>query len=268
LLKLLHYDLYADIFTDKGIMKAKCAIKLENTNPKPVSRINFLLNKGLKVTNIKVDGSSLNFVQNLCCFTDISEVEVNYIEARLKPSLAPSSSTQITIIYQGTIESYENIFQYIKDKINSDYTIIRLDAYSYPILGEPELRKQVSIIPSQRFSYNLEISVPKGLIVTNIGKLVSILEEDNRVIYKYMSKKPSWRIDIAVSRFKTEISENKDITVFALKEDFEHAKRIVKEVKRCLQFYEAILPIKLPIKKTISHIPRPTSSDVSTVVSN
>jgi len=33
-------------------------------------------------------------------------------------------------------------------------------------------------------------------------------------------------------------------------------------------FFEAAFPIKLPIKKTVSHIFRPTSSDVKTVVSN
>ncbi|HDI75472.1 MAG TPA: hypothetical protein ENF55_05900 [Thermoprotei archaeon] len=238
MLNPLHYDLHADIFTARKVMKAKCTIKLENRGTEPVNYINFLLNKGLKVTSIKVDNNPLSFVQSLRYFTDIRGIEVNYIKARLKSPLAPGSSTQITILYQGTIESYNNVFRYVKDNIGSDYTIIRLDSYSYPILGELELRKQISTIPSQRFSYNLEISVSRGLIVANVGKLVGVLEEDNRVLYRYMSKKPSWRIDIAVSRFKVETSRERDITIFALEEDFEHAKRILRKVERCLQFYE------------------------------
>jgi len=239
LLTPLQYNLHADVLTDRGVMKAKCTVKLRNTSSKPISCINFLLNKGLKVTSIEVDRKSLNFVQSLRHFTDIREVKVNYIEVKLKSPIAPGSNAQITIMYQGTIKGYDNVFRYVKDKISNDYTILRLDAYSYPVLGELELRKQISTIPSQRFSYNLEIRVPKGLIVANTGKLVGVLEENNRVLYRYVSKKPSWRIDIAVSRFKVESSRKRDITIFALEEDFEHAKRILREVERCLQFYEA-----------------------------
>lgn len=147
----------------------------------------------------------------------------------------------MTIDYEGSIKDYSNVFPYVKDCIG-EYTLIRTDAYSYPILLVNDLRFHglVSSIVNQRFKYRIEVNVPQGYVVANVGRLVNHKVKDEYEVYVYVSKVASWRIDIAIARFKVLEEKEDDLKVFYLPGDKEYAVKILNALKNCLRYYREL----------------------------
>ena len=236
-IKPLQYTLIIDISIDNKLLKAESRIKLLNAGAEPVDRFQLLLNRGLNVTAIEYDKGDVSFTQRRDGFTDLKEMVVNIVDVLLGKPLKGGDTVSMHVTYEGEISSYEDIFAYIKDRISEEYTLIRTDAFSYPILGVMEFKRLISLIPQQRVGFELKVRVPTGYKVANVGKLLSYVEADDKVTFTYASKLPSWRIDIAVSEFNLLSDEELDLHVFALEADHVHAERILRELIRCLRFY-------------------------------
>ncbi|MCD6368308.1 MAG: hypothetical protein J7L38_00755 [Thermoproteales archaeon] len=236
-IKPVEYYFTANVLVDEGVLQAKCRVKLSNLGAEPENTVQILLNRGLKASSVEQPGRRVIFTQRLCRFPDLKEIEVNLIEIHFERPLKPGGTTWITLAYEGEVEGYEEVFAYARDKIDENFSLIRTDVFSYPVVGAPEFKKLVSLLPSQRFNYRLEVTVPEGFKVANIGRLLGYRRKKDMVTYIYVSKLPSWRMDIAVARFKLLFDKEEDLRVFALEEDYAHAERIMHELKRCLAFY-------------------------------
>ncbi len=236
-IKPLHYTLIIDISIDDKLLKAESRIKLLNAGAEPVDRFQLLLNRGLNVTAIEYDKGDVSFTQRRDRFKDLNEMVVNTIDVFLDKPLKAGDTVSMHVTYEGEISSYEDVFTYIKDRISEEYTLIRTDAFSYPVLGVMEFKQLISLLTRQRVGFELKVTVPTGYKVANVGKLLSYVETDDKVTFTYVSKLPSWRIDIAVSEFNLLSDEALDLHVFALETDHIHAGRILRELMRCLRFY-------------------------------
>jgi len=143
LIKPVEYDLTADILVDKGILRAKCRVKLSNLGAEPESTVQVLLNRGLKVSSIEYAGGEANFTQRACEFLDLRKMKVNLIEICFERPLKPGDTAWITLVYEGEIKSYEEVFAYARDKINETFSLIRADVFSYPMVGVPEFKTRL-----------------------------------------------------------------------------------------------------------------------------
>lgn len=229
--------MYVDVDVFNGFLKANCGVKLENQMGEPISKVTFLLNRGLTVNFIKCIGRHAEFTQQLTELEDLENVEVNFVEVFFDEPLNTGDIVRLSLNYDGQITDYQHVFKYVKDTINESFTLIRPDAYSYPVIGRLKLKESIPIITSQRFDYKLKIKSPKEYVVANVGRLINRIGFDDKVMYIYESKLPSWRIDVAIAKFKETWDVPNDLHVFIFEEDYEHAIRILNELKRVLRFY-------------------------------
>ena len=150
-----------DPFKEKLLGKAEIMVK--NTCPNSINEISLLLNKGLRITS-----SSLKCSQNPYTITVPSlnnkGIIVNHMVIKLPRALHPNNVARIIVVFEGRIEGYQDVFPYIKDRINKDYILIRPDAFSYPIVSDPDFNQLIANLPRQRFTYKLTVKIPYGYI--------------------------------------------------------------------------------------------------------
>jgi len=242
MLSPLKHSLSIEVRPHEGLINAVARINVINSGEEPVAKLLALLNKGLRVSEVRACGARVKFLkQGIAGVAGVEGLQVNVVEVVLEEPLTPRKEVTIEIKYGGAITGYEDVFPYVKDRVSAEYTLVRPDAFSYPVLGPPDFRALASKLPRQRFDYEVEVTVPKGFVAANVGALQSVEERGERVTYVFKSKLPSWRIDVAVSKFSVVEDEALNIRVYSLPEDVEHARRVLKEVLRCLKLYRGLL---------------------------
>jgi len=174
----------------------------------------FVLNKGLRVENCNV-----SFSQSIIELIDFKSYEVNLIELE-----EPKEEFQIR--YCGTLESYEHIFPYLKDKISKEYTLLRTDTYFYPIFAEPRFKSLINAITMSKFDAEISISgVPDEYKLASGGE---ILGSKIRILN-------TWRLDIAIAKFS--LIKYNDFKAFVLIGNEEQGKRILELIRKAFNFY-------------------------------
>lgn len=242
MLSPFEYSLSIDVMPHDGIIDAAAKVKVINSGEEPTAKLLTLLNRGLKVSEVSTHGVHVkSFKQGITSVAGVKGLQVNVVEVVFEEPLMPGKEATIEVRYGGAITGYEDVFPYVKDRVGVEYTLVRLDAFSYPVLGPPDFTALASTLPRQRFDYEVKVVVPKGFVVANVGALQSVEERGGRVTYVFRSKLPSWRIDVAVSKFAIVEDNAFDLRAYSLPEDVEHARRILREVPRCLKLYRDLL---------------------------
>jgi hypothetical protein len=198
-----YYHLKLSFDFKEELMKGSCEMKIENESDTTFIQIPVLLYRLMKVESVQNQANeNLSFTQSVTQFEDFPKLQANYIVIQEK--ILPYETKIIKIHYSGYLLGYEETgMRYKKDKISPDFTIIRNDAYSYPVIGKPSISFLRENIAAHYFEYKIEVTVPDSLIVANGGILESIRKyENNLSTFQYASKKPNWRIDIAIAPYK------------------------------------------------------------------
>jgi len=220
-------ELYLHLLIDlrRGTLKGCAHIKL-NREAK-----HFLLNKELKVEYCNV-----KFSQRVIEFVDLRGYEVNFVELK-EPVKEPE------IEYSGVLGSYEDFFPYLKDKISEEYTLLRTDTLFYPIFAEPTFKDKVNAVVTSNFDARILIAgIPSGYRIAFGGEIQgSELKISN-----------TWRLDIAIAKFS--LIGNEYFKAFVLAGSEEHAKRILRLIKKAFEFYCSKFG-KRKAKYTIIEIP-------------
>ena len=124
--------------------------------------------------------------------------------------------------------------EYVKDNINPNFTILRMDSYAYPVAGVPSWEKN-NAAGLANFNYTVSVTVPDSLTVINGGKLISKKISNGTAEYIYENIKTAWRIDIAIAKYSS-ISNN-GFTVHYFPEDSSGAKIISAAVLKSYALY-------------------------------
>ena len=133
-----------DLHVDHGNERVEGLERLtvRNISDASASDVPLLLNRLMTVTG----AGGLPFAQQVVIFEDDSKRQVNFTTVHLPEPLAPGSSRTISVAYGGHIASYEETGElYVKDRVSDEYTIVREDAYSFPMLGVPSLARNQTI---------------------------------------------------------------------------------------------------------------------------
>ena len=234
-LKTDNYDMELFIDFTKGKLSGKCGILLTNTSDKKIPKIPLLLYRLMSVTAITdTNGNPILFEQQVKQFDDFGKLQVNTIN--IKDTIQSKQQKQIIIYYEGYLLGYtETGMRYIKDKISPDFTLIRDDAYSYPIIGKPSLSFLRQNSRNRNFTYDIKVTVPDSLVVANGGILESKSTIGNQTTYSYKSKKENWRLDIAIAPYKK--TEAGQLDIFYYK-DSSAAKNIANIGIRTFALYK------------------------------
>ncbi len=230
-LKVGQYDL--DFKFDFENERLSCIAKVDISGEGDT--LNLLLYRLLKVSSITDNsGSNIDFTQEVVSFEDFEKLQVNHIKIPLRELLRINST--LTINYEGSILGYsETGMNYVKDHISPEFTIIRMDAFAYPLQGTPSLQALKSL-GLQHFDYKISATVPDSLKAVAIGKLIEIEQKERTAKYNYQSILPSWRIDLAIGKYNTLSFDN--FRIYFFKEDSIGAQRVYNTIHQTKLLYD------------------------------
>jgi hypothetical protein len=230
-----HYHLELSFDFKNETMQGNCKMTILNQSDTPVTQIPLLLYRLMKVNSVKdSDGENLNFTQSVISIEDFPKLQANHIVVDFE--ILPHKSIDIEMEYNGHLLGYaETGMKYITDRISPKFTIIRNDAYAYPVISKPSFAFLVNNIRNHLFTYDIHVTVPDTLTVASGGRLHSqTTHSQNLMKYHYISKKPTWRMDIAIASYN--ILNNDAINIFYLNNETQ-ARKISEHGLNALQSY-------------------------------
>lgn len=184
------------------MIRGDTRLVLENAAPTPVSQVSLLLYRLLHMDSVRNDqGGSLEYTQQVAGFTDFPQLQVNQVVVTLPRPLAPGERTTLQLRYSGYLLGYaETGMAYIKDRIDTAFTILRDDSWVFPQVGTPSISALRSA-PPRAYSYSARITVPRGLRVVNGGHLDGVDTVADAVTFRYSNARPAGRLDFAIARY-------------------------------------------------------------------
>jgi len=266
--KILEYKLNLRIDYGTKKLYGKCEITISNETNQPIGTVPVLLYRLLSVKNVENENSvPLPFNQEVVSISGWEEIQVNFIEISLIKMLSPGEQCKIELEYEGYLFGYSaEGWRYVKDHIDKNFTIIRTDGFGYPVIGYPNERDMMMIVQEQ-YDYLINITVPNEMIVVTAGKLIDRTKTDDETTFIFRSKKPSWRIDIAISDYQTfEKGENK---VYYFAPDSLGAQKVMNALKASYELYTSWFgPLDSFQGFTIIEVPEGYSSqkDVTAII--
>jgi aminopeptidase N len=200
---ILEYNLDLKIDYETEKLHGLCEITLLNRLDRPIERIPLLLYRLMTVTSVENEKQqTLAYTQTVTSVSGWEKLQVNVVEITLNEPMTPNEQTRIKIAYNGYLLGYsETGWRYVKDHIDKNFTILRTDGFSYPVIGYPDDEDMWAIV-TERYDYTIRVTVPAGLTAVTGGRLIDRTETGDKTTFVYHSKKPSWRLDIAISDYQ------------------------------------------------------------------
>ena len=263
-----HYDLAVEINFAREMLRGTAGIEMVNPSKEPVREVSLLLYRLLHVGAVHdSQGNDLAFKQAVVAFEDEGRLQVNQVVVTLAQPLAPGTRTTVELRYDGYLLGYtETGMLYVKDRIDSTFTILRDDAFAYPEPGYPSFAVMHGA-PEASFSYSARITVPKGFTVANGGRLEGVDSLGDQVTFRYASLKPSWRMDFAIAKY-TELTAG-TVRVYHLPGDAAGAAGVVEAARKSFDLYTGWFgPLHGSAALTFIEIPDGWGSqaDVTTII--
>lgn len=230
------YELDMKVDIPNKELVASARITVRNAGHAPVRSGSFLLYRLMRATDVRDDaGRRLAFTQPVVEFEDHATLQVRQVNVTLPRPLPPGQSAVVQIDYRGALLGYaETGMSYIRDRIDSAYTLIRLDAFAYPYPGVPSHRVNRRAGPPT-YDYRGRVTVPDGFTVANGGQLLGTRSASGWTTFEYRNIKPAWRMDFAVARFS--VREGGAVRIFHLPEDSAGGTRVIESMNRTLETY-------------------------------
>lgn len=232
--KAYKLDLKIDFANDK--LYGKCEILLRNRAAQPLVKVPVLLYRLLTIKSIENDEHiPLQFTQDIKAVEGFDKLQVNYTEVLLPKALMHGEEIKIVITYDGYLLGYSlEGWRYVKDHIDRNFTIMRTDGFGYPVIGYPTDQDMMAVA-NERFDYEINITFQNGLKAVTGGELIEKTAGPDETTFKFRSKKPSWRIDVAIADyFLFEKGKNK---VYFFKNDSIGAQSMMRALDRSLNLY-------------------------------
>jgi hypothetical protein len=237
-LSTTRYEVKVKVDYENKKVSGSCLLSVRNSGDQAVSHVPLILYRLLKVTSVADEtGHALPYQQEVLSFEDWEQLQVNYVEVGLPHPLTSGQSLTVAVNYEGYILGYtEAGWRYVKDHVDRNFTIMRMDGYGYPVVGYPadKVNRKAGL---QSFDYTISVTVPADLVVANGGNLLSKTLENGQVTYTYSNIKPAWRIDMPVAAYGVLEDKKNNLRVFYLPEDRENAGVVLEAMRSALQLY-------------------------------
>jgi aminopeptidase N len=226
-------DLKIDYSTKK--LYGTCEITFSNGADSPMEHVPILLYRLLSVNSVENENSTtLPYTQKIVSISGWEKIQVNYIEIGLEEALLPGEQSTIELEYEGYLFGYSaDGWRYVKDNIDRNFTMIRTDGYGYPVIAFPN---EKDMMPAQvRHDYTIRVTVPDGLKVVTGGKLIEQSISGDQTTFTFRSKKPSWRMDIAISDYH--LFEDGENRVYYFASDSLGAQKAMQAMQASFDLY-------------------------------
>jgi hypothetical protein len=237
-------------------------VTLENWTDRPAATVYFLLNRLMTVRAVHDGGRSARFTQNVVRFDDDSLRQVVQVTVRFARSVPPLGRVTLDVAFGGNLVGYtETGSLYIQDRVDTAFTILRADAYAFPVVGvanDGANRRR----PTVDFSYDLDIGVPDGFVVAAAGTLVARDASNGRTRWRYHNGQLSPFINICIARYH--VLTNGGLRISFFPADSMGAARVATSVARAMRDLTVWFgPLGSDPNVTISEIPDGWGSQAS-----
>jgi hypothetical protein len=229
-----HYSLRLQLFPKEHRLEARAWMTVENATSETQAEVPFLLYRLLEVQGVEDSQGDLDFSQEVVKDADNPTLQVNWLRVQLRHPLPPGERARVLVRYQGGIFGYPEVWAYVQDTIAEEYSLLRDDTFSYPILARPSRQSRFAR-SNTNFTYDLQVTVPAEYVVATGGKLVDTRSEHDLATFVFESRVPTWRLDIAAAKFKWLSSGN--LAVYVLPEHEKGGRRVLSEMKKVVDFY-------------------------------
>ena len=235
-LRPVRYELDLRLDYDEEKLYSRVSLTVANRSAAPTDELPLLLYRTLTVTGMEDDeGRAIEFTQDVAALADWPQRQANVITVTLSEPLAPGDSATVVVSYEGHLLGYaETGTHYQKDRIDPEFTIIRRDPYTYPIVSHPSLQSMRAAGMPQ-FDYRATITVPESVSVANVGRLVEHRVDGGNASWVYVNHRTAWRMDFAVAEYG--VHEAGGHKVFYFPEDSVGAGRVMDGLTRTLALY-------------------------------
>lgn len=239
--------------------------EMENWTPRPASSVSFILHRLMEASQVRDGaGAPLPYTQDVLRFRDQPMRQVTQIVVKLPRPIRPGERTTVRIDYAGYLTPYTEVgWLYVKDHIDTAFTIIRSDALAFPEIGglsDAANRK----VPSVDFTYDASIRVPSRYLVATGGALKRTPHADGTTTWRYTSGKPSPFLNVSIAPFDT-VSEG-GVRVFYFPADSAGARRLMTGAQSALRtLTQWFGPLHSELNLTITEIPDGWGSQASPV---
>ncbi len=183
-------------------LEGQCTLKITNPSDETIDRIPLLLYRLMPVSAVTNEaGEAIGFSQQVVSFDGFPRWQVNHV--LIEEPVGPHETKTISIDYGGYLLGYQETgMRYVTDRIDPAFTLLRLDAFAYPVVGIPDIAFLQRHMTGNLFSFEVEATVPDTLMVANGGILASVTHDGTgSSTYRYLSKQPAYRIDLAVAPY-------------------------------------------------------------------
>lgn len=249
------YDLTARVDLTARRVDATARITILNQGAGATSSAALLLYRLMRVKQVRDErGAPLAYRDRVIEFLDHPTWQVHQIIVALPRPLAPRDSITLDVAYGGYMLGYsETGWTYLHDRIDSTYSLLRMDTYAYPELRPPShlIARRVAL---PNYDYRARITVPAGFIVANGGELLSRRDTVGWTTFEFRNLKPAWRMDFAVAPFV--VRREGTLTVYHLAADSVGAERVMKSTQRGLTLFTRWFgPLQRPTPFALLEIP-------------
>ena len=230
-------------------------LEVENWTTKPASSVSILLHRLMEASQVRDGGgAALPFTQDVLRFRDNPIRQVTQIVVKFPRPIAPGARMTLRIDYAGYLTPYTEVgWLYVRDHIDTTFTIIRSDALAFPEVGglssAANRRK-----PYLDFTYDASVRVPSKYLVATGGAVTRTPHEDGTTTWRYTSEGTSPFLNIAIAPFDT-ISVG-GMRVFFFPADSTGARRLLTNAQKALQLMTRWFgPLHTAANVTITEIP-------------
>ncbi len=191
------------------------ALTVINDNAKPLNKLIFSLNAGLKISDLKLNGQTTPFLRNehLIIISD-------------RVNLQPGDSAVVDMTYAGSIdetycyldiEEETRLEKYGKFVLNVDkrfafitpeYVLLTKEANWYPKTGVTYSSKDVSWYHPQFVNFSLKVKTTPGLQAVSQGGINEISAGE----FSFENETPLTQLSLAIGKYKQKTMEQQGVT--------------------------------------------------------
>ncbi|HXI32946.1 MAG TPA: hypothetical protein VNH63_02600 [Gemmatimonadales bacterium] len=230
----LGLDLNVDY--ERGTVGGTASLALRNVSDHAAAAVPLLVNRLMTVSRIEdAAGADVPFVQRVALFRDDSARQVDAIVVTPSRPVAPGDSLTLVVHYGGVLVGYtETGSLYIQDHVSREFTIIREDAYAFPVLGALS-RTANRAARREPFTFDARVAVPADLVVAMGGERGGRVARDSMAAWSYHSHDPVPFLNITIAPYQ--VLESPSARIFYFPEDSSGARMVQQAIAGAVERY-------------------------------
>jgi hypothetical protein len=232
--QMTHFDLSTVLNYDEGSLEGIARMKIQNVSDHDAVSVPFNLNRLMSLTEVRNEtGRPLIYEQDVSTFLDESKKQVNHANVTLGRALPPGQFTEVELHYSGYLVGYtETGSTYIRDRIDEEFSILRVDAHAFPSIGVLSWMGN-RMAPRGDFSFRAQVTVPEAFTVASGGQLVDRTVQDGRTTFTYQSTAPVPFLNLPIANY--ELLERGGLRLYYFPSDRAGAQVIVSRVAEAVE---------------------------------